>query len=111
MSALTDIWHTIQSIVTSADWITLVVAAIVVIGAAFAIDGLNALLGATVLSLVVFGLLDYVRAVTLGHQNATATATTDWHNFLALPMLTLLAYAILFAVLISLVHVIRTAVR
>jgi len=111
MSAITEIWHTIQSIVTAADWITLAIAAVVIIGAAFAVEGLDALLGATVVSLIAFGLLGYVRAITLGHQDASAQATAQWHSFLGLPMLTLLAYAIIFAVLIALVNRIRAAIN
>jgi len=110
MSALLDIWHTIQGIVTHADWITLVIIALVAILAGFAIQGFNSILTATVLGLVGYVLLVFVRAVTLGKQDVTAYAHTGWHDFLGVPMMTLLAYFVLFAVLIAVVHLIRSAV-
>jgi hypothetical protein len=110
MSALLDIWHTIQGIVTHADWITLVIIAVVAIVGGFAIQSFNSILSATVLGLVGFVLLVFVRAVTLGKQDLTAYAHTGWHDILALPMIMLLAYFILFAVLIAAVHLIRSAV-
>jgi hypothetical protein len=51
-----------------------------------------------------------VRAVTLGKQDLTAYAHTGWHDVLGLQMITLLAYFVLFAVLIAAVHLIRSAV-
>ena len=84
MSALLDIWHTIQGIVTHADWITLVIIAVVAIVGGFAIQGLNSILSATVLGLVGFVLLVFLRAVTLGKQDFTAYAHTGWHDVLGL---------------------------
>jgi len=110
MSALLDIWHTIQGILTHADWITLAIIAVIAIAAGFAIQGLNSILSATVLGLVGFVLLVFVRAVTLGKQDFTAYAHTGWHDILALPMITLIAYFAIFAVLIGVVHLIRSAV-
>jgi hypothetical protein len=110
MSALLDIWHTIQGILTHADWITLAIIAVVAIAAGFAIQGLNSILGATVLGLVGFVLLVFVRAVTLGKQDFTAYANTGWHDILGVQMMTLLSYFVIFAVLIGVVHLIRSAV-
>jgi hypothetical protein len=110
MSALLDIWHTIQGIMTHADWITLAMIAVVAIAAGFAIESLNSILSATVLGLVGFVLLVFVRAVTLGKQDFTAYAHTGWHDILAVPMMTLFAYFVIFAVLIAAVHLIRSAV-
>ena len=110
MSALLDIWHTIQGIMTHADWITLAMIAVVAVAAGFAIQSLNSVLSATVLGLVGFALLVFVRTVTLGKQDLTAYAHTGWHDILALPMITFFAYFIIFAVLIGVVHVIRSVV-
>ena len=110
MTALLDIWHTIQGILTHADWITLVIIAVIALAGGFAIQGLNSILGATVLGLVGFVLLVYVRAVTLGKQDFTAYAHTGWHDILGLQMMTLFAYFVIFAVLIGVVHLIRSAV-
>ena len=110
MSALLDIWHTIQGIMTHADWITLAMIAVVVLAAGFAIESMNSVLSATVLGLIGFVLLIFLRAVTLGKQDFTAYAHTGWHDILALQMLTLIAYFIIFAVLIGVVHLIRSVV-
>jgi len=110
MSALMEIWHAVQGIVTSADTITLVIGVVVLLAAGFMMQSFNAIVSATVLALVGFALVGFIRAVTMGGQNFSAYAHTDWHNFLALPMLTLVAYAALFAVLIAVVHFVRSAV-
>jgi len=110
MSALTDIWHTIQGIATTADTITLVFAVVVVLAAGFAMSSFQSIISATVLSLIIFALLGYGRAVTVGGHDPAAYLTTDWHNFLAMPMLTLVAYAVLFGVLIAIVNFVRSAV-
>ena len=110
MSALLEIWHTIQGIMTHADWITLVIIAVVAIVGGFAIQSFNSILSATVLGLVGFVLLVFVRAITLGKQDLTAYAHTGWHDILALPMLSLIAYAVIFAVLIAVVNLVRSAV-
>lgn len=110
MSAFIDIWHTIQGIVTHADWITLAIIALVAIAGGFAIQSLNSILSATVLALAGFVGLVYLRAVTMGHQDFTAYAHTGWHDILGLQMMTLIAYFVFFAVLIAAVHLIRSAV-
>lgn len=111
MSALLDIWHSIHAIVTAADYWSLGIAVVVILAAGFMIEGLAAVVGATFWSLIAFALLGYIKAVTVGGQNFTAYAQTDWHKFLALDMLTLVAYAVIFAVLIAVVNLIRSAVR
>jgi len=110
MSALLDIWHTIQGIVTHADWITLAIIALIAILAGFAVQGYNSILSATVLGLIGYVLLLFLRAVTLGKHDVSAYAQSGWHDFLSVPMMTLLAYFILFAALIAVVHLIRSAV-
>ncbi len=110
MSFITDLWNSIHAIATSADAITLVIAVVIVLAAGYMLESLNGLITTTVLALLAFALAGYVRAVTVGGQNASAYATTDWHNFLALPMLTLLSYAVAFAVVIAVVHLVRTLI-
>jgi len=111
MSNLMEIWHSISAIVTTSDWLTLVIAAVVVIVAGILMESYNGIVTTTVLALIGFAILTYVRAVTLGGQNAMSFANTDWHSFLAITMLTLIAYSIMFAILILVVHSIRSALR
>ncbi|MGA7673909.1 MAG: hypothetical protein WCA78_02550 [Rhizomicrobium sp.] len=110
MSSLLDIWHTIQAIITHADWITLVIIAVIAIAGGFAIQSFNSILSATVLALIGFVVLVFLRAVTLGKQDFVAYAHTGWHDVLALPMISLIAYAVIFAVLIAVVNLIHSAV-
>jgi hypothetical protein len=107
MSIIWEIWNAIHGIITSADPITLGIAAVVLLAAGFMMQGIESLATTTLLAMLAFGLLGYVRAVTLGKQNAAAFATTDWHNFASSTGLTLLAYAITFAVVIAIVNLVR----
>lgn len=111
MSALMDIWHAIHAVIMSGDYIALGIVVVIAIVAGIAIQGLNSVISATFWSLLAFAVLGYVRAITMGHQDVSAYASTAWHNFLGLGMLTLIAYAVIFAVLIALVNVVRSAVR
>jgi|WetSurMetagenome_2_1015567.scaffolds.fasta_scaffold725831_2 hypothetical protein len=112
MSALMDIWHTIQAVVTSADYWTLGAAILVVIVAGFIMESLGSLISVTLVSLLIFVLIKFVLAMTMGgHHDAEALAVADWQAFVDLKMLTLLAYAIVFGVLIAVVNLIRSAIR
>lgn len=110
MSALTDIWHAIQHLVTSADNITLVIAVVLILAAGLVVERLGGILNATLLSLIALALAGFIRAVTVNGKDFDAFATADWHSFLGLQAITILAYVIVFAVLIAVVHFIRTAV-
>jgi heme/copper-type cytochrome/quinol oxidase subunit 2 len=64
----------------------------------------------TLVALIAFALVEYVLAITVHKQNASAFATTDWQAFQNLHMLTLLAYAILFGVVIGVAHTARSLI-
>jgi hypothetical protein len=107
MSFLMDIWHSVQGIVTTSDWITLAAMAVIALGAGFLMQSMGSLPLTTIVALIAFGLAGYVRAVTLGKQNASAYAGTDWQAFLNLQMKTLLPYLVLFLVAIAVAHALR----
>jgi hypothetical protein len=111
MSALTDIWNMVAGIVTSADIITLVIMAVIVIGAGFAMQGMGSLVTATFGALIVFAIALYVRTIaTTGSADPGTLAAKDWHAFLAWPVQGVIAYAILFGVAIAIVGFIRSLV-
>lgn len=110
MSVLNDIWHSMHGIVASADVVTLVIMAVIALGAGFMMQSFGSIVTTTFVALLAFALAGYVRAVTAGGQNAAAYAQTDWHGFLGLQMLTLVAYALTFAVVIAVVHFVRSLV-
>lgn len=108
MSALMDIWHAMQAIVTSSDVITLVIMAVIAIGAGIMMQNMGSVISTTLVALIAFALVEYVLAITLHKQNAAATASADWQAFQNFQMLSLLAYAILFGVVIGIAHTARS---
>jgi hypothetical protein len=110
MSLLTDLWNTIHGILTSSGMIMLVIGALIVLAAGFMMQNFGSIVTTTFVALLAFALAGYVEAVVVGHQNASAFATTEWNSFLALHMLTLLAFTVLFGVLIAVVHLVRSLV-
>ena len=109
MSELVSLWHSVAGIFTSSDVVTLIIMAVVAIGVGFAMQSMGSLITATVGALVLFGLATFVRAV-IGGKSATALAQADWHSLLALQVQVLLSYAIAFAVVIAVVHYVRSLV-
>jgi hypothetical protein len=110
MSILTDLWSSVHAIVMSADWVTLAIMVAIALGAGFMMQNYASIVTTTFVALIAFALAGYVRAIVAG-QNAESYAQTDWHNFLGLHMLTLVAYALTFAIVISLVHAVRSIVQ
>jgi hypothetical protein len=99
-----DILHSITGIFTTADMVTLLIMTAVSFGAGLAMQRMSSLVTATFGALVLFGVTVFVRATTLGGKDAITLARTEWNGLLSLQMHDLLAYAIAFAVAISLVH-------
>jgi hypothetical protein len=111
MSIIWDIWNTIHAIVTSSSMIMLIIGVVIMLGAAFMMQGLESLAQTTLVALIAFALLGYVYAVTVGKQPAAAYATTDWHNFATMNGLTLLAYGLIFAVGIAVANLLLSFVK
>ena len=84
--------------------LNVVLMALIALGAGFMMQGFGSIVTTTVVALIAFALAGYVRAVTMGGQNASAFASKDWHNFQDLHMMTLLAYAVTFAVVIAMLR-------
>jgi hypothetical protein len=110
MSLLWDIWNTIHGIAVSTPIPMLAVAVVIMLVAGFVMHSFESILTTTVLALIAFALAGYVMAVTVGGHNASAYATEDWNAFLGLHMLTLIAYLVIFAVAIGVVHLVRSLV-
>jgi len=110
MSFLLDIWHAIQAIVLSGDWKMLAIIAVIAIGAGALMQSMGSVLNTTLIALIAFALVQYVMAITIGKQNASATANADWLAFQNLHMLTLLAYALIFGVVIGVAHAARSLI-
>ncbi len=107
MSAITDLWHTIHGILTTSDWISLAAIALIAIGVAFITEGLAALVTSTFIALVAFGVVVLVRGAIGSKAGIGALVQNDWHAFMGWQVQLLLAYAIIFAVIIAVVSTIR----
>jgi hypothetical protein len=110
MSAVMDVWNSIFGIFTTADWITLAIMAIVAIGAGIVMQEFGAIVTTTIVALIVYAIAVYARGVLMGGQNAAQLADKNWHGFMGLPVETLISYAIPFALVIGVVHAVRSAV-
>jgi hypothetical protein len=110
MSALLDLWHSINGIFTSSDLITLAIMAVVAIGVGIMMQSMASIVSATFGALVIFGLAVFVRAA-IKAKDAEVLATSDWHTLLGLQMRSLIAYAIAFGVVITITHAVRSLVQ
>jgi len=111
MSALLDLWHSVMGIVTSGDYIALVIIAVIALALGFTMQGMGSLVTTTVSALALFAVAIFIRGVATAHGKAAgALAQTDWGNLQAVTVHTLLAYAILFAIVLAVVQIIRSIV-
>ncbi len=110
MSALLDLWHSINGIFTSSDLITLAIMAVVAIGAGILMQTMASIVTATFGALVIFAVAVFVRAA-IKAKDAEMLASSDWHNLLGLQLRSLIAYAIAFGVVIAITHTVRTLVQ
>jgi len=110
MSALTDIWNTIHGIITGSDAIALVIMAVIAIAVAWFSQGMGSLLNSVLIALVVNGVITVIRHVVQGGSKVDfgTVLSTDWHNAMIMPTQTLLAYAIIFGVVIGIVGAIKS---
>ena len=109
MSVLMDIWGAVHAILLTSGMIPLILMAVIALAAGFMMQNFSSILSATIIAMIAFALATYAYAVARG-ASAAASAQTDWHNFLGLHMLTLIAYGLTFAVAITVVHLVRSLV-
>ena len=110
MFVLTDIWNAILHIIHSADVITLGLMVLAALAAGFMTMELGSIVMMTIGALIVFAILTFIRGVALQHADASALLTADWHAFETMQALTLLAYGIIFGIVIAVVSTIRNTV-
>jgi hypothetical protein len=110
MGFINDILHAIQALIGSFDMITIGIAVVAALATGFAMNSLGQVLTTTFFALIAFAVLSFGRAVLIDGKNASAHLDTSWQQFLHLPMLTLLAYAIVLGVAVAIVGTIRSVV-
>ncbi|HEX3431338.1 MAG TPA: hypothetical protein VHT03_10660 [Rhizomicrobium sp.] len=81
--------------------------AIILVGAAFMMPSMGAIVTATCGALFVFGFSVFFRSV-LAAKDGHAVARDDWNTALTLPLGTLVVYASVFCFAIAIIHGIRT---
>ncbi|MDE1987162.1 MAG: hypothetical protein KGJ28_11525 [Alphaproteobacteria bacterium] len=111
MSALMEIWHAIHAVVASADYYTLGAAVIVIVIAGFLMESVSSVVPVTIVSLLAFVLVKAGIAMATGHHDIAVLIDEYWVAFKDLPMLILLAYLLIFGVLISVVRTVRNLIR
>jgi hypothetical protein len=112
MSALLEIWRTIHAVVAASDYYTLGAAILIIIISGFLMESLRTVIPVTLAALLAFALVKFILAMTVGNQHdVEILASTDWRFFADMKALLLLAYALIFGVLIAAVNLIRSIVR
>ncbi len=110
MGFINDILHAVQTLVGSFDMITIGIAVVAALASGFAMNSLGQIVTHVFFALIAFAVLSFGRAVLIDGQNASAHFDTSWHQFQALPMLTLLAYAIVLGIAVAIVGTVRSVV-
>ncbi|HLY06289.1 MAG TPA: hypothetical protein VKR31_11135 [Rhizomicrobium sp.] len=103
---MSDSWSTLAGNFGGFDGITYAIMAIIVVGAAFMMPTMSAIVTATCAALFIFGFSAFLRSV-LSAQDARTVARDDWNYALTLPLHTVLVYAGAFCFLIAIVHSLR----
>jgi hypothetical protein len=110
MSFLNDIWHAIQMLSGSFDLYLWIIAVVAALAAGFAMNSLGQVLTHTFFALIAFAALSFGKSVLIDGKNASAHLDTSWQQFVHLPMLTLIAYAVILGVAVAIVGTIRSVV-
>ncbi len=109
--SLSDLWNAALQIFSSADMIRLALLVVILILAGFLMPSFGSILNATFLALVAFVAAMYMRGLLDQGQDPMGLAKSDWNAFLGLDGKTLFVYALSFAVIISAVFFVRSAIR
>ena len=103
---MSDFWNTLAANFGGFDGITYAIMAIIVVGAAFMMPAISAIVTATCGALFIFAFSLLLRDV-LGARDAPSTAHSDVAYGLALPLHALLVYGATFFFSIAIVHGLR----
>lgn len=103
---MTGVWNTLFADFGDFDGITYAIMALIVVGAAFMMPTMSAIVTATCAALLIFGLSLFLRDV-LAAKDAPAVAHLDFAYGLMLPLRTLLVYGAAFCFSIAIVHSLR----
>jgi hypothetical protein len=107
---LNGLWDAMLAVFSAADLIRLTLLVIILLLAGFLMPSISKIINATVVALAAFAGALYLRGLIAGDEDPVSLARTSWHSLLALDAKTLLAYALSFALTISLVFFLRIVI-
>ena len=105
-----DVSNTLAANFGAFDGLTYAMMAIIVVGAAYMMPGIAAIVTATTGALFVFAFSIFLRSVLAGGDTASVVRG-EWAYVLALPLGMLLVYAAVFGFGITAVHLLRMAAK
>jgi hypothetical protein len=108
MPILQEMWDIVLRVFGGADTISLVIMLVVVVFAGIALGSVGRIVQVTVGALVMFGLLRLAYTITQGAE-PTALPSTAWNGLKVMSVGDLTVYFLAFAIVITVVHVLRNA--
>jgi hypothetical protein len=108
MDILQDMWDIVMSVFTT-DSVSLIIMLLVVVAAGMMLGELGRIIQVTVGALAIYGLLRLAYGLSQGAE-AGSLAETAWGNLKLMTVGELVVYFIAFAIVITVVHLIRNAV-
>ena len=108
MNILQEMWSIVMSVITNASPISQIIMAVVVVGSGLLLNNMGRLFRVTVGALIIFGLLSLGYSVTQG-ADPTALPGTAWADLKQMTVGNLVVMFIAFAIVISMVHVVSSA--
>jgi hypothetical protein len=109
MFPLTALWSQIVTVMSTTDASMLVIGTLIMLAAGLLTPHPIALGTSTLVGLLLFSIAYFAKMVGLGNS-AAAVAQDHWDKFVAMPALMVLAYFIIFALPITIVHLVRKLV-
>ena len=109
MGILNEMLGIVQRVFGGADTISLLIMLVVVVAAGLQLGNWGRIVQVTVGALVIFGLVKLAYSITQG-ANPTALPTTAWNDLKVMSVGDLTVYFLAFAIVITVVHIIRNSV-
>lgn len=106
---LSEMWQIVMRVFGTADTVSLVIMLVVVVASGMALRSMGRLVQVTFWSLIAFGLVRIVYSIVKGASPASLPATA-WTELKVMSVGDLTVYFLAFAIVISIVHVIRNSV-
>jgi hypothetical protein len=106
---LGEMWSIVMNVFSGTDTISLVLMLVVVVAFGLRLNQMSRLVQATFWSLIVLGVLRLAYSVVNG-ADPVSLPTTAWNNLKVMTVGDLTVYFLAFAIVIAMVHTIRSAV-